>query len=67
MTAPARHDGRIPRLADDDSPAAAEQRMRFLRAVTGTSPEHIGRYSADLPDSPGTSRISLALRRCRSG
>jgi hydroxymethylglutaryl-CoA reductase (NADPH) len=38
---------RIPRLADDYSRPAAAQRMAFLRAATGTRPEHIGRYSLD--------------------
>jgi hydroxymethylglutaryl-CoA reductase (NADPH) len=39
--------GRIPRLPDDYSRAAAAKRMQFLRDATGTGPEHIGRYSVD--------------------
>lgn len=38
---------RIPRTADDYSRAAAMERVRFLRAVTGAGPAHIGRYSFD--------------------
>ncbi len=37
----------IPRLTRDYTTAAAEQRMAFLRDVTGVSPEHLGRYSFD--------------------
>jgi hydroxymethylglutaryl-CoA reductase (NADPH) len=37
----------IPRLTSDYTTAAAEQRMAFLRDVTGVSPEHLGRYSFD--------------------
>ena len=47
MTAPARQRSRMPRLADDYTVAAAAERMAFLRTATGTSPEHIGRYSVD--------------------
>lgn len=43
----AHHRGRIPRLADDYTRAAATERMGFLRAVTGASPEHISRYSVE--------------------
>jgi hydroxymethylglutaryl-CoA reductase (NADPH) len=38
---------KIPRLAGDYTTAAAERRMAFLRETTGTSPEHLGRYSFD--------------------
>ena len=37
----------VPRLTRDYTTAAAEQRMAFLRDVTGVSPEHLGRYSFD--------------------
>jgi hydroxymethylglutaryl-CoA reductase (NADPH) len=37
----------VPRLPRDYTTAAAEQRMAFLREVTGASPEHLGRYSFD--------------------
>jgi hydroxymethylglutaryl-CoA reductase (NADPH) len=37
----------VPRLTRDYTTAAAERRMAFLRDVTGTSPEHLGRYSFD--------------------
>jgi hydroxymethylglutaryl-CoA reductase (NADPH) len=47
MTAPTRQRGLIPRLADDYTRGAAAERMAFLRAVTGASPEHLGRYSVD--------------------
>ncbi len=47
MTAPARERGRIPRLSDDYNRAAAAARMEFVHQVTGTSAEHIGRYSID--------------------
>jgi hydroxymethylglutaryl-CoA reductase (NADPH) len=47
MTAPARERGRIPRLADDYSRAAAAGRMDFLRTATGARTEHVGRYSID--------------------
>jgi hypothetical protein len=50
MTAPVRQRSRIPRLADDYTRAAAAGRTGFLRAVTGASPEHIGRYSVDPAD-----------------
>lgn len=42
---PPRH--KVPRLACDYTTVAAEQRMAFLREVTGASPEHLGRYSFD--------------------
>jgi hypothetical protein len=35
MTAPARQRGRMPRLADDYSVAAAAERMAFLQIATG--------------------------------
>lgn len=47
MTAPTRVRCPIPRPADEYSRAAATERARFLRTVTGASPEHIGRYSFD--------------------
>ena len=47
MTAPAPERSRIPRLAEDYSQAAATERMEFVHQVTGTSAEHIGRYSLD--------------------
>ncbi|MGO8958940.1 MAG: hydroxymethylglutaryl-CoA reductase [Streptosporangiaceae bacterium] len=47
MTAPAQEHGRMPRLPDDYSPAAAAERTRFLEMVTGASPQHLGRYSVD--------------------
>jgi hydroxymethylglutaryl-CoA reductase len=47
MTAPAGQRRRIPRLEDDYSPAAAARRTDFLRKVTGTRLEHVGRYSID--------------------
>jgi hydroxymethylglutaryl-CoA reductase (NADPH) len=47
MSAPPGERGRIPRQAADYTPAAAAERMGFLRKVTGTCAEHIGRYSMD--------------------
>ena len=47
MTAPARERGRIPRLADDYSRAAAARRMGFIGDATGARLEHVGRYSLD--------------------
>jgi hydroxymethylglutaryl-CoA reductase (NADPH) len=47
MAAPERARGRIPRLADDYSRAAAAKRMEFVSAATGARPEHLGRYSID--------------------
>jgi hydroxymethylglutaryl-CoA reductase (NADPH) len=47
MTAPARGRGRIPRLADDYSRAAAARRMGFIGDATGARLEHVGRYSLD--------------------
>jgi hydroxymethylglutaryl-CoA reductase (NADPH) len=46
MTAPPRERGRIPRLPDDYSRAAAAKRMELISDATGVHPEHIGRYSA---------------------
>jgi len=43
----ARERGRIPRLNDDYTRAAAAKRMEFLGRATGVSPEHIGGYSFD--------------------
>ncbi len=67
MTAPAR-DGRIPRLADNYSAAAAAARMQFLRTVTGTIPEHVGRYSVDpsalagnIENFVGTAQVPLGI------
>ena len=39
--------GPVPRLPEDYTPAAAARRLQFLRAATGTNPEHIGQYSFD--------------------
>jgi hydroxymethylglutaryl-CoA reductase (NADPH) len=68
MTAPARQHGRVPRLADDYSAAAAAERMLFLRTVTGTGPEHIGRYTADpatlsgnIENFIGTAQVPLGI------
>jgi hydroxymethylglutaryl-CoA reductase (NADPH) len=47
MTAPARERGRIPRLADDYTRAAAARRMGFIGDATGARLEHVGRYSLD--------------------
>jgi hydroxymethylglutaryl-CoA reductase (NADPH) len=47
MTAPVRERGRIPRLDEDYTRAAAAQRMAFLRDATGVRAEHVGRYSMD--------------------
>lgn len=68
MTAPAGQRGRIPRLADDYTRAAAAERMGFLRAVTGTSPEHVGRYSVDpavlagnIENFVGTAQVPIGI------
>jgi hydroxymethylglutaryl-CoA reductase (NADPH) len=68
MTAPAQQRGRIPRLADDYTRAAAAERMGFLRAATGASPEHIGRYSVDpavlagnIENFVGTAQVPIGI------
>jgi hydroxymethylglutaryl-CoA reductase (NADPH) len=47
MTAPVRERHRIPRLDDDYCPRAVTSRRDFLREVTGTGLEHVGRHSVD--------------------
>ncbi len=47
MMAPARERGRIPRLDDDYSRAAAAKRLEFLLEATGVRLEHTGHYSVD--------------------
>ncbi len=47
MAAPPGERSRIPRQDADYSPEAAAGRMEFLRRVTGTRPEHIGRHCLD--------------------
>jgi hydroxymethylglutaryl-CoA reductase (NADPH) len=37
----------VPRLDDDYTDAAARQRLAFVAAAAGVTPEHIGRYSFD--------------------
>lgn len=45
---------RIPRRPEDDySPEAATERTDFLRAQTGSDPQHLGRYSLDPASLPG--------------
>ncbi len=68
MTAPAQEHGRMPRLPDDYSPAAAAERTRFLEMVTGVRPEHIGRYSVDpamlagnIENFVGTAQVPLGI------
>jgi hydroxymethylglutaryl-CoA reductase (NADPH) len=68
MTAPAQQRGRIPRLADDYSAVAATERMQFLQTVTGTSPDHVGRYSVDpaalagnIENFVGTAQVPLGI------
>ncbi len=68
MTAPARQGGRVPRLADDYTRAAAAERMGFLHAVTGASPHHIGRYSVDpavlagnIENFVGTAQVPIGI------
>jgi len=47
MTAPARERARIPRLADDYTPSAAQARLDFLRAAAGVTLAHVGRHGVD--------------------
>ncbi len=47
MTAPTAQGGRIPRLPDDYTRAAAAQRIAFLSDATGTRQRHLGRYGLD--------------------
>ena len=47
MTAPVRERHRIPRLDDDYSPRAVTSRRDFLREVSGTGLDHVGRHSID--------------------
>ena len=53
MTAPSVQGGRIPRLPDDYTRAAAAQRLDFLNEATGTRPRHLGRYGMDPADLAG--------------
>jgi hypothetical protein len=59
----------VPRLDDDYTAAAARRRMAFLAGATGTSPEHIGRYSFDPAVVAGNVEnfIGAALRGPRPG
>ena len=53
MTAASVQGGRIPRLPDDYTRAAAAQRLDFLNEATGTRPRHLGRYGMDPADLAG--------------
>ena len=53
MTAASVQRGRIPRLPDDYTRAAAAQRLDFLDEATGTRPRHLGRYGMDPADLAG--------------
>ncbi len=55
MTAPTAQRGRIPRLPEDYTRAAAAQRMHFLSEATGTRPRYLGRYGMDPADLAGNS------------
>jgi len=68
MTAPAQQHGRVPRLPDDYSRAAAAERIEFLRVATCASPEHIGQYSVDpamlagnIENFVGTAQVPLGI------
>jgi hydroxymethylglutaryl-CoA reductase (NADPH) len=68
MTAAGAQYRRVPRLADDYTRAAAAERMRFLGSVTGASPDHICRYSADpavlagnIENFVGTAQVPIGI------
>ena len=53
MTAPSVQRGRIPRLPDDYTRAAAAQRLDYLNEATGTRPRYLGRNGIDPADVAG--------------